>query len=74
MEVGLRQGDPMSPYLFILIGEVLGRNLRSLNSNKYLKGLRATPRLLPLMDKKFVDDNIFFGEALFAKLKDRNPS
>ncbi|XP_033128722.1 uncharacterized protein LOC108872195 [Brassica rapa] len=57
---GIRQGDPLSPYLFILCGEVLsGLCLRAQRSG-HLSGLRVAipaPRINHLL---FADDTMFF--------------
>lgn len=69
---GLRQGDPLSPYLFIIVVEVLGRNIQKLLDFKALKGVKATSSLLPDSHKHFVDDTLPFGEALVGELASRN--
>lgn len=42
---GLRQGDPLSPYLFIMVVEVSGRNFLSLLNSGKIQGIRATSTL-----------------------------
>ena len=60
---GLRQGEPLSSYIFILCMEVLSRNLTHLQRNKELEGLkiaRSAPKISHLF---FADDALFFFKA-----------
>ena len=57
---GIRQGDPLSPYIFILCGEVLSGLCRRAQRNGHLSGLRVAtpaPRINHLL---FADDTMFF--------------
>ena len=57
---GIRQGDPLSPYLFILCGEVLSGLCNRAQEEGSLKGIsiaRGSPRLNHLL---FADDTMFF--------------
>ncbi|KAL0885155.1 hypothetical protein Bca101_009137 [Brassica carinata] len=57
---GIRQGDPLSPYLFILCGEVLSGLCKRAQNSGHLSGLKvakAAPRLNHLL---FADDTMFF--------------
>eukprot|EP00253_Pinus_taeda_P030654 PITA_30654 len=57
---GLRQGDPLSPFLFIIMAEGLGRSLQAALQSDALKGisLHGAPTV---SHQQFVDDNMIFG-------------
>ena len=60
---GIRQGDPLSPYLFILCGKVLSGLCTKAAREGTLKGVkvaRGSPRVNHLL---FTDDTMFFCEA-----------
>lgn len=57
---GIRQGDPLSPYIFILCGEVLSGLCAQAQRSGHLTGLQmgtGAPRINHLL---FADDTIFF--------------
>ena len=57
---GIRQGDPLSPYVFILSGEVLSGLCKNAASSGELQGVRVArgcPRVNHLL---FADDTMFF--------------
>jgi len=59
-EKGIRQGDPLSPYLFILCSEVLSGLCKSAQDRGKLLGIRVakgSPRVNHLL---FADDTMFF--------------
>ncbi|KAK5786023.1 hypothetical protein PVK06_040648 [Gossypium arboreum] len=59
-ERGLRQGDPLSPYLFLFCMEAFSRMLIHAQENNTLRGIRASregPRINHLF---FVDDALLF--------------
>ena len=60
---GIRQGDPLSPYIFIMCSEVLSGLCNRAQEDGSLKGIkvaRGSPRLNHLL---FADDTIFFVKA-----------
>lgn len=61
--VGLRQGDPLSSYIFILYMEVLSKNLSKLQDSKELVGLRIARKAPKISHLFFADDALFFFKA-----------
>ena len=63
---GLRQGDPLSPYLFLLVMEILGQLLFRARSGGFIEGFKVGSGngvgrdLLHLL---FVDDTLLFCKA-----------
>lgn len=60
---GLRQGDPISPYLFIIMVEDLGRAIRQARTNGELEGIRSMREGEVITHHQFVDDTILIGQA-----------
>lgn len=59
---GIRQGDPLSLYLFILVSQALSSALVRFNSNQICRGVAistGSPRVSHLF---FADDSFFFME------------
>lgn len=60
---GLRQRDPLSPFLFLFCGEGLSSLMRIANKRKILKGVKASRSGPSIFHLLFVDDCILFTEA-----------
>lgn len=57
---GLRQGDPLSPFLLIIAVECLGRYIKKEFKEKNLKGIQIWGNNLPITHSQFVDDIMLF--------------
>jgi hypothetical protein len=60
---GIRQGDPISPYLFLLAVEGLSCLLKSRNQLSALNGIRVAPSAPTISHLLFADDSLLFFKA-----------
>uniref|UniRef100_A0A803P465 Reverse transcriptase domain-containing protein n=1 Tax=Cannabis sativa TaxID=3483 RepID=A0A803P465_CANSA len=59
---GLRQGDPLSPFLFTLVADVLGRMTNKAVSTGNISGFLVGKERVQVSHLQFADDTIFFVE------------
>lgn len=57
---GLRQGDPISPYLFVICTEMLVRMLKRSEDKKEITGLKVASTAPPVSHLLFADDSMFY--------------
>ena len=60
---GLRQGDPLSPFLFTLVANVLSRMLLRAEEINVLEGFRVGRNRTKVSHLRFADDTIFFSST-----------
>jgi hypothetical protein len=58
---GIRQGDPLSPFLFIIMAEGLSRTIHAALENNLLTGLPLHGISPPISHSQFVDDTLLMG-------------
>lgn len=56
--IGIRQEDPKSPYLFIILIEALGRNLKAIEWASRIDNVIMTPNCPLISHHQFIDDII----------------
>ena len=62
-ERGLLQGDPLSPYLFIICAKGLSVMLKQVEESGHLHGCRISRGTSSISHLLFVDDSLFFFNA-----------
>ena len=60
---GLRQGDPLSPFIFILCTEALVRLFNHAENQEKITGMRVTRACPSVSHLFFADDSLFFCKA-----------
>ncbi|GKV07784.1 hypothetical protein SLEP1_g19505 [Rubroshorea leprosula] len=60
---GLRQGDPLSPFLFLIVAEGLNGLMSSAVEKELYKGVTVGKDAVMITHLQFADDTIFFGDA-----------
>nr|GEU91456.1 reverse transcriptase [Tanacetum cinerariifolium] len=63
---GLRQGDPISPYLFIIVADVLSRQISKAMALGSLSGIKMDRACLVVSHILFADDFLFLLKASHA--------
>lgn len=66
---GLKQGDPLSPFLFIIMAESLGRVINWAREKGQLVGIKITSNMEPITHQQFVDDTMLFGSSSHMEAK-----
>ncbi|GKD02121.1 RNA-directed DNA polymerase, eukaryota [Tanacetum coccineum] len=62
LERGLRQGDPLSPFLFLIVAEALQVSILEACDNGIFKGIFLANSGANLSLLQYADDALFFGE------------
>ena len=60
-ERGIRQGNPLSLFLFILAVDVLARLINKEASQHKIKGFKLAPDLMPITHLQFANDLFIFA-------------
>ena len=67
---GLKQGDPLSPFLFLLAAEGFNVLMKSLSRNNLFSGYKVgTTVHVVVSHLQFADDTLILGEKLWANIR-----
>ena len=66
---GLRQGDPLSPFLFTLVADVLSRMIMRAEERNMMEGFRVGRNRTRVSHLQFADDTIFFSNSREEELQ-----
>uniref|UniRef100_A0A803NGW8 FAD-binding PCMH-type domain-containing protein n=1 Tax=Cannabis sativa TaxID=3483 RepID=A0A803NGW8_CANSA len=66
---GVRQGDPLSPYLFILCREVLSKLIVKAENRKQISAIKVGKAAQPISHLFYAGDAIFFCKATAAEAR-----
>lgn len=57
---GLRQGDPLSPFLFIIVADVMGRMIEAAKERGVIHGMKVGREAIHVSHLQFADDSLLF--------------
>ena len=60
---GLRQGEPLSPYLFLISADVLSSLIFKAQENNLIQGIKIAKEAPMISHLFFADDNLIFYRA-----------
>ena len=66
---GLRQGDPLSPFLFTIVADVLSRMMLRAEERSLLEGFRVGRNRTRVSHLQFADVTIFFSNSCAKELQ-----
>lgn len=64
---GIRQGHPLSPYLFILASEGLSRLLKYVEAEGIIQGIKIAKKVSSITHLMYADDAIYFVKLCLVK-------
>ena len=64
----LRQGNPLAPFLFLVVAEGLSGLVREAEDKKLLKGVQVGNRNMRVTLLQYADDTIFVLERMLVTL------
>ena len=59
----IRQGDPLSPSLYIIMAKTFGRAVADAHKNQKIPGITVTKNMPNIMHQQYVDDTILPGKS-----------
>lgn len=68
---GIRQGDPLSPFLFFIMAEGLGRSLAKEKQQNQLKGIKPVHQGPTVTHQQFVDDTMLMGTPTVQEVRSK---
>jgi hypothetical protein len=66
---GIRQGDPLSPFLFIMMMEGLRRSIKSTSVAGKIKGIKPFKKCPTFTHQQFIDDTLLHGTPTIKEEK-----
>jgi hypothetical protein len=66
---GLRQGDPISPYMFLFVGEVLTSILKENTNERKLTPIKVARNAPGVSNLMFADDSLLFSKLPWRRLE-----
>jgi hypothetical protein len=65
---GLKQGDPLAPFLFVLVAEGFGALMKKTVEIGYFKGIKFGDSADCISHLQYADDTLLVGEACVENL------